>query len=69
MGNGQSVKERLTRVETQVKEIKDDVGEIKCDVKKLLVNGASQKGKRSVWDKVLGVVLGALAGFFAGKWG
>ena len=62
-----TTKERLASLETEVKEIKTDVTEIKCDVKKLLVNGATQKGKKSVWDKVLAVVLGALAGLFAGR--
>uniref|UniRef100_A0A6H1ZZH6 Uncharacterized protein n=1 Tax=viral metagenome TaxID=1070528 RepID=A0A6H1ZZH6_9ZZZZ len=69
MGNGKTVKERLAVVEVQIQDVQSDVAEIKSDVKKLLKNGATAKGKATVWDKVIGVILGAVAGFFAGKFG
>ena len=56
--------ERLARLEEKVSHIETDVSEMKCDIKQLLQNGAVNKQRGSIIDKVFVVVVAAIVSFF-----
>lgn len=56
--------ERLARLEEKVSHIETDVSEMKGDVKQLLQNGAVNKNRGSIIDRVFMVIVAAVVAFF-----